>query len=484
MDLVVNHTSDQHAWFQESRSSTTNQYRDWYIWRKPRFDECGRRQPPNNWSAYFGGSAWTFDELTGEYYLHLFAPEQPDLNWECEAMREEVYATMRFWLDKGVDGFRMDVINLISKDPRLPDATVADPSTKYHHGCEHYANGPRIHEYLRAIGAIMEEYSAFSVGEMPWISDANEILRCVGSDRKELNMIFNFDVVEGIDHGVGGKFSPRDWQMADLKEIVSKWQTFMYENHGWNAIFAENHDQARTISRWASDEAQYREQASKMFATFLGLQSGTIFLYQGQELGMSNIPEEWGMDEFRDLETLNHWQELQEADTDVEALQVAKKQYHLKSRDNARTPMQWSNEEHAGFTTGRPWFRVNDSYQDCNALSQVGVAGSPFEYWAEILRLRKQKPDIFAYGDFQLVDAQNDDIFAYIRSNEDDAVLVVCNFRAKMVEWSVPKSIFPLSARHVLASVFGDVQFGADNTVLLRPFEAFVCANGGTCSRL
>lgn len=483
MDLVVNHTSDQHEWFQQARSAVSNPYRDWYIWRKPAFDAEGNRHPPNNWSAYFGGSAWTFDDTTGEYYLHLFAPEQPDLNWECDAMRQEVYETMRFWLDKGADGFRMDVINLISKVPGLPDAAVVDFTKPYHHGCEHYANGPRIHEYLRDIGAIMKEYDAFSVGEMPWISDPDEILRCVGSDRNELNMIFNFDIVEGIDHGVGGKFAPREWQMSELKSIVNKWQQFMYQNHGWNALFLENHDQARTVSRWGSDKPQYREQAAKMFATFLGLQSGTVFLYQGQELGMSNIPDDWEMGEFRDLETLNHWQGLCEAQVDRDSLHVAKKQYHLKSRDNARTPMQWSAEPKAGFTDGDPWFRVNDSYRQCNASSQVGVAGSPYEYWAAILRLRKTMPNVLVYGDFCLVDAENDDVLAYTRTAGDDSVLVACNFRERAVEWTVPRDVFVLSAKHVIASTYQDVHFGG-GVVRLRPFEAFVCAKGRSYSRL
>ncbi|KAK5705779.1 maltose permease [Elasticomyces elasticus] len=208
-DLVVNHTSDQHEWFRQSRSSKTNAFRDWYIWRKPRYNGHGQRQPPNNWSSYFGGSAWEYDDASNEYYLHLFAKEQPDLNWECDAMRNEVYDTMRFWLDKGVDGFRLDVINLISKDPSFPDAEVVHPEHTYQHGSKYYANGPRIHEYLRVIGGILTEYDAFSVGEMPWISDSAEILNCVGSDRHELNMIFNFDIVEGIDHGSGGKFSPK-----------------------------------------------------------------------------------------------------------------------------------------------------------------------------------------------------------------------------------------------------------------------------------
>ncbi|TLD28389.1 hypothetical protein PspLS_04096 [Pyricularia sp. CBS 133598] len=475
MDLVVNHTSDEHAWFRESRSSRSNPYRDWYIWRKPKIDKDGNRQPPNNWSAYFGGSAWSFDDLSGEYYLHLFAPEQPDLNWECDAMRQEIHNTMRFWLDKGVDGFRMDVINLISKDPRLPDAIVVDKTQQYHHGCQHYANGPRLHEYLGDIGAIMKEYEAFSVGEMPWISDPDEILRCVGAERNELNMIFNFDIVEGIDHGVGGKFSPKEWKMSELKQIVGKWQRFMYDNNGWNALFLENHDQARAISRWASDKPSFRESASKMIATFLCLQSGTVFLYQGQELGMCNIPEGWQMDEFRDLETLNHWQEICKTGTEDDALRTAKKQYHLKSRDNARTPMQWTAKPHAGFTTGRPWIRVNDSYTECNASSQIGAAGSPFEYWAAILRLRKAMRDVFVYGDFQLVEQGSDDVFAYTRTMGDQVVLVVCNFRDRVVQWSPPREMFDLHCGRVLMSVYPEVEFGEQNSVQLRPFEAFVC---------
>lgn len=484
MDLVVNHTSDQHEWFKQSRSSKTNPYRDWYIWRKPRYDAQGNRHPPNNWSSYFSGGAWTYDEPSGEYYLHLFAKEQPDLNWECEAMREAVYDTMRFWLDKGVDGFRMDVINLISKDPALPDAKVVHPERQFHHGSEHYANGPRIHEYLKVMGGIMKEHDAFNVGEMPWVEDPDEILRCVGSERNELNMIFNFEIVEGIDHGKGGKFSPQDWQMSELKSIVNKWQKFMYENGGWNALYLENHDQARTISRWGSDKPEFRQAAAKMFATFLGLQSGTLFLYQGQELGMSNIPSDWEMEEFHDLETLNHWKELCEVG-DEEARALAKAQYHIKSRDNARTPMQWSTERHAGFTSGQPWFRVNDSYTLCNAATQVGVAESPFEYWADVLRLRKQMMDVFVYGNFEMVDAANEDVFAYTRDFKGDSVLVVCNFRERDIQWSIPSGLHSPREDELLISTHGSVMSSPGaHAVSLRPFEAFACTFGRPSSRL
>ncbi|KAG9524747.1 glycoside hydrolase family 13 protein, partial [Aureobasidium melanogenum] len=474
MDLVVNHTSDQHEWFQKSRSSKDNAYRDWYIWRDPKYDSQGIRQPPNNWSSYFSGSAWEYDEDSGQYYLHLFDKTQPDLNWECDEMRAAVYETVRWWLDKGVDGFRLDVINLISKDQSFPDATITDPNQTYHHGCEHYANGPRIHEYLQELGGILDEYNAFSVGEMPWISDPEEILKCVGYDRKELNMIFNFDMVD-MDHGPGGKFSPKEWQMTDLKDIVSKWQSFMYGSGGWNALYLENHDQPRTVSRWASDRPEHRTLAAKMFATFLGLQSGTVFIYQGQELGMTNIPEHWRMDEFRDLETLNHWNELCEVRPYDKGLQsITKRQYHIKSRDNARTPMQWTADRHAGFTTGEPWFRVNDTYDTCNAESQVGIEGSPFEYWRSILALRKQMLDVFVYGDFQMVDTEHENVFAYKRSFKEQSVLVVCNFRQHDVDWKLPADF---STKNLLISNHDSVDV-REGVVKLRPFEAFAVAQG------
>ena len=473
MDLVVNHTSDEHEWFRQARNPSST-YRNWYIWRKPRFDQHGNRQPPNNWSSYFGGSAWTYDAQSGEYYLHLFAKEQPDLNWECEEMRNEIYDTVRFWLHKGVDGFRMDVINLISKDASFPDAAVSSRNLQYHHGAEHYANGPRLHEFLQVIGGILEEHDAFSVGEMPWVSDPAEILKCVGSDRKELNMIFNFEIVEGIDHGLTGKFSPKEWQMDELKSIVNKWQHFMFDNGGWNALYLENHDQARTVSRWGSDEPEYQQAAAKMFATFLGLQSGTVFLYQGQELGMSNIPDHWEMEEFRDLETLNHWQEVCETQPTDQFKRSVKQQYHMKSRDNARTPMQWSSDLNAGFTHGKPWFRVNDAYPQCNARRQVGIEGSPFEHWAAILRLRKALPDVFVYGDFRLVDDANQDVFAYKRSYGDEVVLVVCNFRQHAVKWDVLGGELRVRPEDILISSHGDVVV-SQGTIELRPFESFAC---------
>ncbi|KAK7229855.1 hypothetical protein V2G26_002025 [Clonostachys chloroleuca] len=473
MDLVVNHTSDQHQWFQESKSSRDNPYRDWYIWRKPKYDENGQRQPPNNWGSYFGGSAWEYDAASSEYYLHLFAKEQPDLNWEYPAVREAVHDIIRFWLDKGVDGFRMDVINFISKKDGLPDAQISIPTAKYQHGAEHYASGPRLHEYLQDIGKILKEYDAFSVGEMPSVDDPKEVIKSVGESRAELNMIFNFDIVD-MDHGDEGKFSPRKWAMQDLKSIVNKWQTFMYKNRGWNALYLENHDQSRTVSRWGSDKVEYRALAAQMFATFLCFQSGTVFVYQGQELGMANMPESWDISEHRDLETLNHWEELNQiSPSDAAALASARKEYQLKSRDHARTPVQWDSSANAGFTTGTPWIRVNDDYTVYNAESQVSTPGSIFEYWRSSLALRKELRDFIIYGDFELIDADNEDIFTYSRRNNGQKATVVCNFRETKVVWAVPPST-ALRSSKVLLSNYPEADLSKE-TLVLRPFEAFVC---------
>ncbi|KAK9311294.1 glycoside hydrolase superfamily [Lipomyces starkeyi] len=479
MDLVVNHTSDQHTWFQEAKKSKDNEFRDYYIWKKPKYDSNGQRVPPNNWAACWGGSAWEYDEASDEYYLHLFAPEQPDLNWEHPPVRAAVHDIIRFWLDKGVDGFRMDVINFISKVPGLPDASIRQTEREFQPGDEHFACGPRLHEYLQDIGKILKEYNAFSVGEMPCVHDPKEILNAVGFDRQELNMIFHFEIVD-MDIGVGGKFTPKQWQLSSLKNIVSKWQSFMINNDGWNALYLENHDQSRSVSRWGSDLPEFRTVCAKMFATFLALQSGTLFVYQGQELGMINIPKDREISEYRDLETLNWWNELLEKHpNDRELQRITKEEIQKKSRDNARTPMQWDNSKYAGFSTAEPWQRVNDTYPDCNAASQVGVKDSVFEYWASILRLRESYKDVFVYGDFRLLDAENNDVFAYTRNFENETVLVVANFKSTEVRWSLPN--ISLQQDQVLISNYGDVVV-KDGAVSLHPFEAFACPYKATAN--
>ncbi|PYH68892.1 alpha-glucosidase [Aspergillus vadensis CBS 113365] len=437
MDLVVNHTSDQNEWFKQSRSSKDNEYRNWYVWKPARYDEQGNRHPPNNWVSHFQGSAWEWDEHTQEYYLHLYAVEQPDLNWEHPPVRKAVHDIMRFWLDKGADGFRMDVINFVSKDQRFPDAPVKDPRTPWQWGDKYYANGPRLHEYLADLGKILKEYDAFSVGEMPFVRDTEEVLRAVRYDRNEINMIFNFEHVD-IDHGTYDKFEPGSWKLTDLKAFFETWQKFMYNNDGWNALYWENHDQPRSIDRYAQAKEEFRTEAGKMLATVLALQSGTPFVYQGQEIGMRNVPIEWDMNEYKDIDCLNHWHRLLKyRPDDIEAQKSARQEYQKKSRDNGRTPVQWSSAPNGGFTgpNAKPWMSVNPDYVRFNAEAQVNDPNSIYHYWAAVLGLRKKYLDIFVYGDYDLVDKDSQEIFAYSRQYENQKALVLTNWTENTLEW-------------------------------------------------
>ncbi|KAL2827988.1 glycoside hydrolase superfamily [Aspergillus cavernicola] len=481
LDLVVNHTSDQHRWFQESRSSVINAYRDWYIWRKPVFRD-GERHPPNNWRSYFGGSAWTYDEGTGEYYLHLFASEQPDLNWENPQVPAAVHDIVRYWLDHGADGFRMDVINFISKDQTFPDAPITNPGSPWQTGKQFYACGPRLHEYLQGIGKILKEYDAFSVGEMLDVDDAAEILKAVGHDREEVNMAFHFEIVN-MDHGPTDKFAQRKWDLGELKSIVSKWQHFMHDNHGWNAIYLENHDQGRSVSRFASDQPEHRELSAKLLATLLGCQSGTLFVYQGQELGMPNVPQDWPLDNYRDIETLNHWKELTSSNPEKTSLhQSALTEYRLKSRDNSRTPMQWDDSLNAGFSTAKPWIPVHKDYATLNAAAQVKDPGSVYWYWSKILEFRKLYSDTLVYGSFALVEAENRDVFAFVRSPSARSqlppqALIVLNFRPYEVSWTLPPKVIS-NPRHVVLSNYPErigSKLTESGSISLGPMEALVC---------
>ncbi|KAJ3524783.1 hypothetical protein NM208_g11915 [Fusarium decemcellulare] len=465
LDLVMNHTSDQHEWFKESRKSKDNPYRDWYVWRPAKYDAEGNRQPPNNWQAHFQGSVWEYDETTDEYYLHLFCKEQPDLNWENPAVRKKVHDVMRFWLDRGADGFRMDVINFVSKDQSFPDSD--QPVLRGH---EFYACGPRCHEYLKEIGDILKEYDAFSVGEMPCVHDERELIKAVAADRGELSMIFHFELMD-LDHGTGGKFTPKSWKLAELKDTTHKWQKFMHDNQGWNALYLENHDQPRSVSRFVHDDPQNRAASAKLIAIFLGFQSGTPFIYQGQEIGMTNVPKDWRFEEYKDIDCLSHWN-LHKDNADAATLDSFKVEYQRKSRDNARTPMQWDTTPNAGFTTAEatPWMRVNDNYREINAASQTSDPNSVYHCWRRVLEKRKEHVDVFVYGDFQLVDEANDKIFAYSRrADNGETALVVCNFAAETVAWTLPGK-----AREVLVSPTGRTLEDLNAAeIQLAPCEAF-----------
>ncbi|KAL4897556.1 glycoside hydrolase superfamily [Aspergillus ambiguus] len=479
MDLVVNHTSDQHEWFKKSRSSKDNEFRNWYVWKPARYDEQGNRHPPNNWVSHFQGSAWEWDELTGEYYLHLYAVEQPDLNWEHPPVRKAVHDIMRFWLDKGANGFRMDVINFISKDQRFPDAPVKDPRTPWQWGDKYYANGPRLHEYLQDLGKILKEYDTFSVGEMPFVKDTEEVLRAVQYDRNEINMIFNFEHVD-IDHGIYDKFEPGSWKLTDLKAFFERWQKFMYDNDGWNALYWENHDQPRSIDRYTNAKEENRLVSSKMLATVLALQSGSPFIYQGQELGMRNVPPEWGMDEYKDIDCLNHWKlMLKHRPDDTKAQAIARQEYQKKSRDNGRTPVQWTSAPHGGFTGPdvKPWMSVNPDYVRINAEAEVKDPNSTYHYWAAVLGLRKKHLDIFVYGNYELVDRESQEIFAYTRQYGDQKALVLANWTEKNLKWD-PASNGIKAIQGVLLDSYDtteSVKSRFSETVwTLRPYEAVV----------
>jgi glycosidase len=492
MDLVVNHTSDQHEWFKQSRSSKDNVYRDWYIWRQPRYDADGNRVPPNNWESAFSGSAWTYDEATGEYYLHLFASAQPDLNWENPKVVDAVHDLMRFWLNRGVDGFRMDVINFISKEPGLPDGKITKPGF-LQSGLEHFACGPRLHEFLRGMGKLLQEYDAFSVGEMPG-AGVKDILKSVGQDRGELAMAFQFDIVTlDIDPKGESKWDHRDFAPRNLKEVVSRWQNTMIENAGWNAVFMENHDQGRSISRYCDDSDDYRTKSAMMLASHMGLLSGTLFIYQGQELAQINVPESWGMDKYKDIECLNHWKTvLRDYPHDMEKQAAYRRQYRLIGRDNARTPMQWTPiaSTFAGFlpddapSGATPWMSVHPDIGRWNAETLVGDRDSIYHYWTRVLQLRKEFKDVFVYGDFEMLDKQNEseNVVAYLRTemspDKQDSkprrCLVVTNFSGNAGFWRCPRIAEDImfegwglrrsAIRHELRNYFGSA--AGDNAVV------------------
>jgi glycosidase len=343
---------------------------------------------------------------------------------------------MRFWLSRGIDGFRLDVINYISKPPDLPDSKrpVNPP------GSELYAVGPRLHEYLQGIGSILNEYNAFSVGEMPSVENPKDVIKAVRHDQGELNMIFHFDFV-CIDKGAGGKYTPNAWKLSELKALVSKWQTFMYANGGWNALYLENHDQPRSVGRFACDCPKHLTQSAKMLATFMAFQAGTLFIYEGQELGMTNVPKDWPIEEYKDIDCRTHWERLISQTSDPKVLALAREEYQKKARDNARTPMQWTSDPHSGGfsqSTSPPWMRVNPNTTTINAASQIDDPSSPFSFWQSVLSARKKYKNILVYGDFEMLDEEDEKVMAYVRRAEDgNAMLVVCNFSAEEVEWSL-----------------------------------------------
>lgn len=441
MDLVVNHTSDQHPWFEESRTSITNDKRDYYFWREPRYNDDGQRMEPNNWASIFGGSAWTYDEQSGQYYLALFLPSQPDLNWECEAVREAVYSDMRFWLDRGVDGFRIDSMDLMSKNPSLPDASIRFPGERYQPAAEHYASGPRMHDYMQEMRTrVFDHYDAMNVGELGASKDDDSVMKYVAASRKELDMVFTGDIVD-MDFGPDGKYDHRDFHVSQLREITRKWQTMMPRFDGWNSVYLDNHDSGRSLSRYASDEPQFRAEAAKMLATYLCTLAGTPFLLAGQEIGMANLGKEYKLDTYIDLEGRNHYNAvLKSRGGDESSMVDVMREMQLKARDHGRLPMQWSDAPNAGFCKEgvKPWMTVNKDYPDWNVASQVGDADSVLSYWKKALAFRKDSADTIIYGNFEMLETEvtSEKVVGYERSAKqgDSKTVVLLNFSKEPAE--------------------------------------------------
>ncbi len=459
LDLVVNHTSDEHAWFVESRKSKDNEYSDYYIWKDPKEDGS----EPNNWGSSFCGSAWEYCEERGQYYLHFYSKKQPDLNWENPQVRQEVYDLMKFWMEKGADGWRMDVIASISKDQNYPDYPEED-GRKYYTG-KYHSNGPRLHEFIHEMNQeVLSKYDCMTVGEAP--GSTPEVARLFTDPaREELNMIFTFEHmnIDRIPGSVNRKWALKPFDLRDLKRVMSEWQTKLY-GRGWNALYFENHDQPRVISRWGNDTV-YREKCAKAYATILHGMQGTPYIYQGEEIGMTNV--HFDLDEYEDIEVRNAYKELVLNGKTISEDDFKKAVWN-KSRDNARTPMQWDESDNAGFTTGKPWFRVSDRYKEINVKQALADKESIFYYYKKLIELR-HKESLLTEGNYQLLLPEDEKIFAYLRNTENETWLIAANMSEDSVLTDKLKT-FVNEKQDIIIGNYDRVNLDE----ALRPYEAFM----------
>ncbi|CAM3048536.1 alpha,alpha-phosphotrehalase [Vibrio mytili] len=452
MDIVVNHTSTEHHWFQSALGDKNSPYRDYYIWKDP-----VNGAEPNNWQSKFGGSAWELDQMTGQYYLHLFAQEQADLNWENPAVREEVKDVIRFWAEKGVDGFRLDVINLISKQQDFPNDHRGD-------GRRFYTDGPRVHEYLQEISdAVFQKYGSVTVGEMS--STTLEHCQQYSSlDGKELSMVFNFHHLK-VDYPNGDKWTKAPFDFIQLKQIFNHWQTGL-NGKGWGALFWCNHDQPRVVSRLGDDQ-QYRVESAKMLAASVHMMQGTPYIYQGEEIGMTN-PGYTDLCQYRDVESTNMYDIMVNRDgvahEDMMAILAQ------KSRDNSRTPMQWNSQKNAGFTEGKPWLEIAQNYSDINADAAVAELNSVFYFYKRLIELRKQVP-VITDGRYEDLLPEHQRIFAYARQNDQQTLLCINNYYGEEVECVLPDRFDMNKAKNLLSNYQNSASAVASNHQVLRPYE-------------
>ncbi|MBQ6448997.1 MULTISPECIES: alpha,alpha-phosphotrehalase [Niallia] len=460
MDIVVNHTSTEHEWFKQAASSKDNPYRDFYIWKDGKED--GRE--PTNWQSKFGGNAWQYDEKTGQYYLHLFDVTQADLNWENEKLRDEIYKMMQFWFEKGVDGFRLDVINLISKNQAFPDD---DGSVAPGDGRKFYTDGPRVHEFIHEMNQeVFSKYDSMTVGEMS-STTLEHCIKYTKPERNELSMTFNFHHLK-VDYPNGEKWEIGEMDFHALKQILSNWQVGMNKGEGWNALFWCNHDQPRIVSRYGND-GKYHKESAKMLATTIHMMQGTPYIYQGEELGMTD-PKFTSIDQYRDVESLNMYNILQaNGKPEEEILEILRR----KSRDNSRTPVQWNGEKNAGFTEGTPWIETAQNYKELNAENALKDKDSVFYHYQNLIKLRKEY-DIITDGDYELLAPDDDKIFAYLRSTDKEKLLVVNNFYEEEAEFKLPEHIdmTGLTSEILLSNYSNSAFFG--ESMKLRPYESII----------
>ena len=463
MDLVVNHTSDEHPWFTEARKSKDNPYRDFYIWRPPAQDGS----EPNNWGSHFGGSAWKFDPQTGEYFLHLFSERQTDLQWHNTRVRDEVFDMMRWWLDKGIDGFRMDTVNMLSKPPELPQASTR-AGERYALAEEHFLNGPRLFEYLQEMKQrVLNDYDVLTVGETPGVSPEQGIAFTHEKDGV-LSMIFQFDHM-ALDKDTTDpepRWTHTPWALAELRDITTRWQTALH-GQGWNSLYLSNHDVPRLVSRFG-DDGEHRVTSAKLLATFLHTLQGTPYIYQGDELGMTNV--QFGrIEDYRDVDALNLYRDrVTNGGGDPEATLKA---IHLKGRDNARTPMQWNASENAGFTTGTPWIGVNPNFPEINVETALADPQSVFWYYRDLIRLRRESPALIE-GRYDLLLPDHPQVYAFTRSAPEQQYLILLNFSGQDAALPWPVAGTPLDAELLLGNLGADAEPALD--LKLRPWEARV----------
>ena len=464
MDLAVCASSIEHKWFKESKKSRDNKYSDYYIWKDPKEDGSA----PNNWGSIFGsGSAWEYVEERGQYYLHLFAVEQPDLNWENPDLRKEVYDNMEFWLKKGIDGFRLDSISLISKKQDFPDDPAAIENG---YGSPYFgaSNGPRVHEFLQEMyEKVLSKYDVMTVGEATRTCVDNALLYCQ-PERKELNMVFQFDHMH-VDYGKFGRYSDLKFKLSDLKEAMFLWQKSL-NGVGWNSLYWDNHDQPRFVSRFGNDDSKYRKLSATMLATVLYFQQGTPFIYQGDEIGMTNVAFD-SIYSYKDIEAHNMYLKFSNMGLSNDEIM---NYIHNKSRDNARTPMQWNSNSFAGFSCVDPWIGLNPNYSKINVENDINSDFSIHDYYKKLIKYRKGN-EIVRDGDFKEIGLEDSDIFSYTRTYKGKTLLVLGSFSDKKVCYNMPNNLQKFKRELVISNYNGNIEQNKDaSTLYLRPYEALV----------